>query len=146
MRRDAVVHPQMLTPPTEGVVGPLVFARVKAYSAYQVGGEDVPGCFWYTLERLRQTEPGWGHLTAIGTDITAAKNVWEEISPSATEDDDYFGNGIRVDQLDPDDDDVDNFAIGPVPNGTPVLAWRLWCGNGETQWWFAALNAMPGSC
>lgn len=124
-----------------------IWVRVKSSTNYQLGGEDVTGVYVYTCERIRQTSPGPGHLEKVpdSEDIEAYAD-WEEINPNASGSDDPFGIGVYPDQLDVDEDDTDDFAIGAIPNGTPVKAYAVVCTNGETAWRIAAPNAISGSC
>ncbi len=102
----------------------------------------------YDAEQVRQTAPGPGHLETLpgGWNTDAAYNGFEEINPDAAADTAPYGAGVYPAQLDPDQDETADFAIGPVPNHTPALFWPVYCTDGSLIFRFWAINAITGSC
>ena len=93
------------------------------------GVTDGQPCQWtYTIQRIYKSGLGYGASDLDGEgaiwtrDNTSlgAFNMNENINALAGENG-TFGNGIAENYLDPNADEVDDFALQPIPDDTPVL-------------------------
>lgn len=124
-----------------GPAGP-VYARITGHTL--VDGESA--VWTYSWAEYAQSAAGPGNLTdktggRTGTDD--AYNDLEEINPDAEASTAPYGNGIFPDQLDVDGDETPDFAIGPVPDGTPVRLWAVLCADDSLIYRFSTPIRSP---
>jgi len=143
-----------LTVPTTGVP-----ARLADPAAG--GGGDEFDAIITASEAVSTNPPRWtytlkkAHKTAAGPDGWEAVEDAEELTPAYNDlenggvADGFFANGVHKDDLDPDEDDDEEFTVMAVQNDVVVRARRVTIAGGESdaEYAFAAVpNGTHGKC